>query len=72
MDNSINYLIDTKEIDPEWVKELAKYISVIRSYNITEKEKKLLLRLFFYYKSDGFNQLSAMKKAILIFDSIKS
>ncbi|MCJ7571242.1 MAG: hypothetical protein MUO82_05135 [Candidatus Thermoplasmatota archaeon] len=72
MDNSINYLLDTEEIDQEWVKELAKYLSVIKDYNISEKDKKLLIRSFLDYKSEGFNQLSAMKKAILIFDSLKS
>ena len=72
MDNSINYLPDTEEIDQEWVKELAKYLSVIGEYNISEKEKKLFIGLFMDYKSEGFNKLSAMKKAILIFDSLKS
>ena len=58
-------------IDQEWVKELATYISFICN-TLTCKDKRIIMELFLDYKNDGFNQLSAMKKAILIFDSIKS
>ena len=62
----------TEEIDPAWVKELATYASIMNGYVLSENDKKQLLRLFFDYENEGFNSLSAMKKAILVFDSVKS
>ena len=62
------YLRGMEEIDPEWVKELATYSSIINGYALSENNKKQLIRFFFDYKNEGFDSLSAMKKAILVFD----
>jgi uncharacterized protein YueI len=71
MNNNINYFYSTEEIDQEWVKEIAKYSSIVNNA-LSEKDKKLLIKLFIDYKSEGFNSLSAMKKAILVFDNFRS
>ena len=72
MRNTQYYLRGMGEIDQEWVKELAMYASIINGYALAESDKKQLISSFFNYKNEGFNSLSAMKKAILVFDCIKS
>jgi hypothetical protein len=72
MRNTLYYLRGMEEIDPAWVKELATYSSIINGYALSENDKKQLIRFFFNYQNEGFNSLSAMKKAIHVFDCIKS
>ena len=67
-----HFLRGMEGIDQEWVRELATYSSIINGYVFPEKEKKLLLQLFFDYKTEGFRSECAMKKAILVFNNIKS
>jgi len=66
------FLRGMEGIDQEWVREIATYSSIINGYALPTDEKKLLLRLFIDYKTEGFRSVCAMKKAILVYDSIKS
>jgi hypothetical protein len=72
MRNVLCGLHGTEGIDPAWVKELATYASIMNGYSLSENDKKQLIRFFFDYENEGFNSLFAMKKAILVFGSVKS
>jgi hypothetical protein len=63
-------LLETETIDQEWVTELAKYSALIHGDTLPKAEKKRLIQLFINYQKEGFNSLSAMRKAILVFDNL--
>ena len=71
MHSNINNFQGIEGIDQEWIIEIAKYSSII-NHALSEKDKKLIIKLFIDYKSEGLNSSSAMKKAILVFDNCKS
>jgi hypothetical protein len=70
--NNTHFLRGVEGIDQEWVREIATYSSITNGYGLPTDEKKLLLRLFIDYKTEGFRSECAMKKTILVFNSIKS
>ncbi len=51
------------ENDPEWVKEIASQLSLIKKKKITDEEKLLLRELFFEYQRDGLSPKEAIEKA---------
>lgn len=59
-------------IDQDWVTEVARYSSIINGDALPPSEKKKLIQLFIDYKREDMNPLNAMKKAILLFDNIRS
>jgi len=59
------------EDDPEWVKEIASQISLIKKKKITDINKKLLRELFLDYQRDGLSPKEAIEKAKNIILSFK-
>jgi len=56
-------LIGKPEDDPEWVKEIASQISLLKKKRVTDEEKKLFRELFFEYQRDGLSPKDAIEKA---------
>ena len=71
MKNNRYWLTDKQDYDPEWIKELALHSYVINAYDLTYRDKKLVIDLFHEYQIDGFERKAAMKKALLVFDSFE-
>ncbi len=56
-------LIGKPEDDPEWVKEIASQISLLKKKRVTDEEKKLFREIFFEYQRDGLSPKDAIEKA---------
>ena len=56
-------LLGKPEDDPDWVKEIASQISLIKKKKITDINKKLLRELFLDYQRDGLSPRDAIEKA---------
>ena len=64
-------LLGKPKDDPEWVKEIAFQLSILKKQKITDEDKKLLRELFFEYKRDGLSPKDAIEKAKNIILSFK-
>jgi len=60
-----------KEDDPEWIKEIAFQLSILKKQKITDEDKKLFRDLFFEYQRDGLSPKDAIEKAKNIILSFK-
>ena len=56
-------LLGKPEDDPEWIKEIAFQLSILKKQKITDEEKKLFRELFFEYQRDGLSPKDAIEKA---------
>ena len=56
-------LLGKPEDDPEWIKEIASQISLIKKKKITDVNKKLLRELYLDYKRAGLSSKDAIEKA---------
>ena len=69
MKNSKQRLHGTQKNDPEWINELAYYCYIFDTPELTDENKKLILKLFLEYRRDGLSPKGALKKAKLVFES---
>ena len=68
-------LLGKPEDDPEWIKEIAFQLSILKKQKITDENKKLLRDLYFEYLRDGLEPKDAIEKAkniILSFKKLKN
>jgi hypothetical protein len=49
--------------DPEWIKEIAFQVSILKKRKVTDEDKKLFRELFFEYQRDGLSPKDAIEKA---------
>ena len=64
-------LLGKSKDDPEWIKEIAFQISILKKQKITDEDKKLFRELFFEYQRDGLSPKDAIEKAKNIILSFK-
>ena len=64
-------LLGKPEDDPEWIKEIAFQLSILKKQKITDEDKKLFRDLFFEYQRDGLSPKDAIEKAKNIILSFK-
>jgi len=64
-------LLGKPEDDPEWIKEIAFQLSILKKRKITDEDKKLFRELFFEYQRDGLSPKDAIEKAKNIILSFK-
>ncbi len=64
-------LLGKPKDDPEWIKEIAFQISILKKRKITDEDKKLFRELFFEYQRDGLSPKDAIEKAKNIILSFK-
>ena len=56
-------LLGKPKDDPEWVKEIAFQLSILKKQKITDRDKKLIRELFHEYQRDGLSPKDAIEKA---------
>jgi len=64
--------IQKKNYNPEWVKELANEVYILKKYKIKDEDRKLIRDLFFEYIRDGLQPKEAIIKAKNIILSFKN
>ena len=56
-------LLGKSKDDPEWIKEIAFQISILKKQKITDEDKKLFRELFLEYQRGGLSPKDAIEKA---------
>jgi hypothetical protein len=60
------------ENDPDWIKEIAFYVSDVKKEEFSDNDKKFLRELFFEYQQDGLSPRDAIAKAKNVILSFKN